>query len=113
MQMHRIAELLFYCSVGNLKAVKKLVRRHLGAQLARMRPPPTPPQPLSPPSSPFLCPQVAKEKIDLTSQKESSDYDSRSPLHLAARRALCLLTTCKSSWVAPDACTRLPSPPPQ
>jgi hypothetical protein len=24
--MHRIAELLFYCSVGNLKAVKKLVR---------------------------------------------------------------------------------------
>ena len=30
MQMHRIAELLFYCSVGNLKAVKKLVRLHLG-----------------------------------------------------------------------------------
>ena len=27
MRMHRIAELLFYCSVGNLKAVKKLVRR--------------------------------------------------------------------------------------
>ena len=26
MRMHRIAELLFYCSVGNLKAVKKLVR---------------------------------------------------------------------------------------
>ena len=24
--MHRIAELLFYCSVGNLKAVRKLVR---------------------------------------------------------------------------------------
>jgi len=34
MRMHRIAELLFYCSVGNLKAVKKLVRLALGVACA-------------------------------------------------------------------------------
>jgi hypothetical protein len=31
--------------------------------------------------------QVEKEKIDLTNAVESADYDRRTPLHLAARRA--------------------------
>ena len=41
-------------------------------------------------SSPLL--QVAKENIDLKNHKESSDYDNRSPLHLAARCATASLT---------------------
>jgi hypothetical protein len=32
-------------------------------------------------------PQVLKEKINLTNAVESADYDRRTPLHLAARRA--------------------------
>ena len=53
-QMHRIAELLFYCSVGNLKAVKKLVRRHLGASVIACGRLHHPPQRLTPPPSLLL-----------------------------------------------------------
>ena len=33
--------------------------------------------------------QVDKEKIDLKNPVDSADYDRRTPLHLAARRAPC------------------------
>lgn len=51
LKMHRIAELLFYCSVGNLKSLKRM---------------------------------VVKENINIADPIESSDYDKRTPLHLAA-----------------------------